>query len=566
MIDLTANPIFASAASAVTDGTAPNTTANGSTMVIGDEDGANGYYAALRFDLSSLAALEVTELILKLTVAASNTPGVSFQIFLANFGASISEADYVRTIANMLEDKSNAFRIPLATIVVEDVALASGTVIRQAIPTHAIKEDDDFLDILILPVPTGSLGATDLFTIHGPAAVANGNKPQLEGKAYTRAELNDPSISASTRCPETGDAVMAIGFELEPQYGVPMKPRIGLMTTNYTLAGRPRNLTSNAKTRDRSKPVMQAAGRDHSEGNVSFEMTPESWLALLRGMFSLMSTTDEGVIDGTQTYEHIFLPSRQCDDASFTFWDAEAFEQVIHRGVKVSDYTINVPEDGIVTVDMGLMGLGAMRYDQNAAGENSENLLASSYATDRSQGLLSDRNVKTMLDAVEETSNMITSSSIAINRALEILHGQTGKREGSNIGAGKPTISANLDMYFATGEQCRAYYGVTHKQYPYKSFPAVVEQALSMEIVGPKGSAVQSILFEIPKMSYSVVDISQTDDQVVRLQASGTGNIDDMIESGLKITVRCSHPASFFNAGTEQITILPAGVDIVDIS
>ena len=565
-LDLTANPIFATAASAVIDGVALDTAANGATMAIGDEDGANGFWAALRFDVSSLDGYEVTDLILKLTLSASNTPGESFQVMLANFGASITEADYVRTVANMLEDKSNAFRIPLETIIVADVAVTSGTVIEVQIPSHAIKTDDNFIDILILPTATGALGATDLFTIHGPAAASDANKPQLNGAAYTREELNDPAISSSVRCPETGDAVMAVGFEIEPKYGVPMKSRIGLMTTNYTLAGRPRNLTSNAKTRDRTKPVMQAPGRDHSEGNVSFEMTPESWLALMRGMFSLMSTTDLGVIDGTQTYQHVFLPSRQCDDASFTFWDAEAFEQIIHRGVKIGDMTLTVPEDGIVTVDLGLMGLGAMRYDQNAAGEDSQHLLADSYATDRSQGLISDRNVTTMLDDVVETSNMITASTISITRALEILHGQTGKREGSNIAAGKPTIGVTLDMYFRTEEQCRAYYGVAHDQYPYKSYPSVIEQDLKMSIVGPKGSAVQEILIEVPKLSYSMVDISQTDDQVVRLQAQGTGNIDSSIESGIRVTVKCSHPASFFNAGAEQITVLPAGVPIVDIS
>jgi len=562
MIDLYASPIIADVASRVTDGTAPGTVAAGSSMALGGTAGANGNYALLRFDVSTLlaAGIKVWDLELELVVNGAVTPTAAFKVMAANFGATLTEADYSKIAADVLQDKSNAFRVDLKRIAASGVLVADGTRISLPIPTMYLKEADDFLDILIVTEAAGSPGAGGVIAFHGPTAATTGNRPRLTGLAYTRAEGFDPAASARGRCVKTGDAVMSAGIGMETTPGRAVKPDVGLLVNSYNIAPPVGVHTSNAFTRFKSKSVIQAPARVMTNGTMNMDLVIQSWVKLLMSMFTITSTTDLGVIDGTQVYEHVFDLADPCDTKTFTVYSVNGHEHVITPGAVISGMMFDIPTNGLITMGLDFMGLEPFKYDANAGGNAIlEYILSSGYSTDIEFAGLSDSQVTQTIDAIAETSIICEGGSISIVRAADPFLGETGMRGATLITPGKPEITGRMSTLFRDEDQCRAYWGVDHYQYPYKVENQIIYQALNLRIAGPLGATKQKIEFQMPKCGYTNIEIDQTEDRSIRASADYEAVVDSTLGGGIRMVCRNSHPASYYAPSTDYIKVLPVG-------
>lgn len=554
---MTSLTLLASALSAQSDGV--TTTANPAAFLIGGA--APNTHALIRFDTSGVPTAETvvrSELTVKVSAKGAGTvPDLA--VWGSDFGAAIANADYNKAEnlkpASLLDYRAFFSRILLSTAIVGD----TGTI---TLPTQIVRKGvGGVTDIELRPYVgdynTGTTGATDTISVHGPAAGTPADKPTLVIVSLTDAEL---IAENAYRFPGIG-AEAYLAFERETTRGVPVKGKYLVDLLSSDLDSDAMTIIGQSMRRERSAPVKIALGAAGAQGGFSAEATPERLWKLLLGMLKITATASLGSVTGSDgnpytVYEHTFKVATSAEIATFTFVQkgAESY-RFVYPGCVVDSFAISNGLDRAVEVAVSVMARDEWTYDENSAGNNDE------FVLDANNGY--DLNTQLSFVGVEiekggvVTDGTIQSFSFTINNNARARRGLRRHRGVRSHYVQKLMASIDYTMEFENENEMRKFLGITHRDFPYKAEMAVLFDNMKVKMAGPLGENVQEVTLELPRMMYTVIRKPMTGPEIVVLNCSAMGTFNNADSTNLIVKVKSTEAASAFEASTNKITVQP---------
>jgi hypothetical protein len=554
---MTQATLYPTALSGQSDGV--SFSANPATIVIGTD--APNEHGFLRFDTSPIPEAETivqSDFSVKLQAKGAGSPP-DIAVWGSDFGAAIAIADYNQA-ENLEPADLSAYRAFLTRILLGSNSVGDvGTI---TIPTQIIRKGvGGVCDLELRPYvgdySTGSTGATDSMTIHGPAAVSNDDKPKLVLTSLTDAEL---AVENNYRFPGVG-AEAYLGFERETTRGEPVKAKYLVDLLSSDLDSDALTIIGQSMRRERAAPVKIALGAAGAQGGFAAEATPEKCWKLLLSAMKITATASLGSQTGSDgnsytVYEHTFKVATSAEIATFTFVQkgAESY-RFVYPGCIIDSFAISNGLDRSVDIAVSLMARDEWTYDEASAGEDDE------YVLDANNGY--DLNTQLSFVGVEiEKGSIVTDGTIqsfnfTLNNNGRARRGLRRHRGVRSHYVQKLMASIDYTMEFENELEMRKFLGIRHRDFPYKAEMSVQFDTLKVKMAGPLGEDVQEVTIEMPKMMYTVIRKPISGPEIVVLQCSAMATFSSSDSTNLIMKVKSTEAASAFEASTNKITVRP---------
>lgn len=548
--------------------TASSIVSPAATWLIGSNVSTNGNHACLSFTDAAWATLASTndgvvkdaELFIK--VATSGTPSGGFDLWGATFAnpATISFAtDYGGAENNQVPLTNNAYRVKIHKIIAGGVALTAGQVVSCKIPSMLFAGRSHVM-LQIRPDVTGVPVATHAVEIHSPTAVSPSGRPTLTVTYGTKADYLDPESGFRTL--HTGsNSFMAIGVEELP--GVPVKPNIILDVIDPTMTPVPQQIVSPARNRSRISPSKMSVGRIRVSGGASIVLTPERWFPLLLTQYKLASTTNEGLIDGVQVYEHTFKVGQPEDTKTLTVLLRKGNIYELYTGCRVANLNFSITQDDAVTASFDIFAKAVFIYDEmSAGGDDLPFILGATAAEDSDENsFYTFIHAYVDIDGNTVEAECIRTISLGVGQNVYEKTGLSRRREVQGHYLGGVSASIDVERYFVNEADLFRVMGHEAWGFPLAGKKQLVQQNYEVLLESPRyndsGTSVQSIRFVMPIVQWAQVTTTNPRDEAIMLTQQGAVLKDDALGTNFRIIVRNSHPASFFDPLTDRVTVIP---------
>lgn len=561
MTDFETTPIYADTASRQSDGTGGGTSGGaslGTRMIVGTNVGANGYHLMLRFLTGAVipSAETIVKSKLRLNVATANTPSCGVYTWASEFGTTVDENDYNKAASNVYEGGTvGTLRVKLKKIVVASVALSLNQLLETPVPSRFIQKGGSLKsDFEVRPDVVGVPLAGDTITIYGPSEVTLPlNKPRLAGVSLTDTELRSQN---AYRFPAIGaETYLAIGIETTA--GVAVKPYVLMDIRSSTMDNLAENIPSQSLTSQRVRPRKIAIGREGAGGDFVFELTPEKWDLLLRGMLKKISTSGP---DANGVYTHVFKVCQSSEIAFYTVLQKMGAFRQLYPGCALAGLSFDCSLDELVTATASFAGRSEYEYADDSMDTNDGYVLGSTAAYDSvANGLYSFVGGLVEIDGGSADARCIRSASVSMRQTVNEKRGLTRQRYIQGHYALGMSVEINFSMYFEHEQQLRKFLGVSHRDFPFAAEKSIQFQAVKVRFEGSLGAAKQELILEMPKLVYTVVRKPLNNEDAIMLDASAVALFDESSSSNLIVTLLNSEPGTTWDPSTDYITVLPAG-------
>lgn len=570
-------PTTATNVSGTVDGTAAYPAAGAATFILGSNTGAAApnRHVHLRFDLSSVAAIgvdvgKIWGAILFVKLNAKGGSGCDIGVWGSEFGASMTNADY-----NGDESNASPVRQFIGTILTSSAS--PGDVGYLYIPSRFISTSTGGVCDLELRPANGAtydydvtvLG--DTMTIDGSTAAGSGytitptidglspasnpadDKPRLMVLHYTSAEL-----AARAACKPAISEDSYVAFDLQNGCLNEVKADTYLDLLSSSLDSNAENLISDSIRQERVSPVKYAPGGTAAGGDVSFHMTPEKCTKLLLGFLKQtaisgpVSTTYNGV--SYDVYTRTWKPAQTREVPYFTFVQKiEDNNKEVYKSCMLDTFTLSVGTNNLLTGSISLLAEEVSTYDEYAAGENDEYIIASDAAYDTYAPMSF---VGGQIEKNSALFEKITNLTISFSNNTSPTRVIRRKRGPKHIFPGKMTVAVSFDMYFEDLDEVRKYLGVNHTKFPFKARREITLDEMDFKFAGELKEDVQEISFNFPKMMYQVISKGIAGNGPIILSATAICAYDSSSGGNVVVTVKNTEEAADFAVSTNKITVL----------
>lgn len=544
-------------------------TAGGGPYTMG---GSGNSLIALRFQTATGITGGATEKIkrCKLAVKVSGTfdVGCSADAWIADYGAAITNADYAAfgsRVATYPTTGSAAFA-KLKEIF--DNTATTDDVFIIAVPPRYINRNaslnSGYTDIELRSNAVIS-GNNETTSIYGSGATGN---ITLSFDAYGTASFVSgqiPTLTIVTLSPadeidenEYNEIAVRDGsyvaFDIEDDRGFPVKGKYQLDFIDTDLDGGTENLFSEAAQANRQRPGKSTTGREGAAGSVSFHLTPENWMKLLRGWFKVSSTT------GSDPYTHTLVPASYKEVPAFTFVRKFGNNGMrnVYRGCSLSTLTIEAGFNQLVRGSLSVMGRQEFNYTlPDAYGDDDEYILNSAAGYD-TNAPLSFNGAEVYIDSVVNYGT-IPRFSLTFNNGVSEIEGLRRRRDITGHIIGGFTANVAFDIYFENDVLLRNFAAQAGLGDPWKAGTTITFNRIDLKLAGPDGASTQELVFTFEKLMVQTIRKPiGTAEGGILLPVAGLATLgNNSVNNIATVTVLNSHPASFWNASTDVITVLP---------
>lgn len=551
---------------------------NALTAIIGE---ATNRQAVLSFDTSAIGTTDkIHEAFIYVEVKAKgagfNTATKFVELWASDFGASVTTADHNLPQRNHDTSTSNPRRVRIGRYILHTAAVDS--VHKIQIPSRFINRDGNS-DFELRFVSDTILGATDSLTIAGAASVSGSyvidpienpsgemiagltttdERPRLVMLYYTPAEydaLPDPCIPSV-------DSESWVGFGIEQFCGYPVKIDRFFDATSTDIDTFAQNLASNTIRPERTAITKMAIGREGAGGGIAFQMTPEKWTGLLRGMFKITNSSS-ATVNSQQVWTHEFKIAQTREIRFFTLGAKKSQEYyAIFPGSILDSLNMSLSLDSFVECSASFLSRTAHHYNTYSVGINEAYIRSATAGYDPDVPLSFTGAQLTLNGRVAET---IDSVSIGFsNNAGEIRTLVRNTRGVKQHFPGKLTASISFSMFFEDFDVLRKFLGDDGIDFPFSAKRSIQFDSFEVSLAGPDGEAMQEIKILFPRMSYTVTRLPlENTGGPIMLSAEAEATLDPAQGTSVVVTVKNSEPASAFAPSSDTLTVLPDGAKLL---
>jgi hypothetical protein len=553
---------------------AGSVTAGGGPYTIG---GVNNSLVALRFQTATGVFGGATEKIKRcrfnIKIAGVTSGGCNADVWAADYGAAITVADYAALGARVTTyPTSGSAAFARLKEIFDNTAVANDS-FSVAFPPRFVNRDTGlnggYTDIEIRS-NTAISGSNETTTIYGSSATGNIGIAYGEDGTPTITGGEIPTLVITTLTPseeidenEFNEIAVRDGsyvaFDIETTRGFPVKAKHMLDFVDTDLDGGTENLFSEAVQSNRQRPGKSTTGREGAGGSVSFHLTPEVWVKLLRGWFKVSSTTGAG------PYTHTLVPASFKEVPAFTFVRkfGNSGMRNVYRGCSLGTLTVDAGFNQIVRGSLSVMGRQEFNYMlPDAYGDADEYILNSAAGYDNN-ATLSFNGAEVHIDSVVNYGT-IPRFSLTLNNGISEIEGLRRRRDITGHIIGGFTANVSFDIYFENDVLLRNFAAQAGLDDPWKAGTTITFNRIDFKLEGPDGAAAQEIVFTFEKLMVQTIrkPIGTSEGGII-LPVAGLATLgNNAISNIATITVLNDHPASFWDASTDEIVVVPAGTQL----
>jgi hypothetical protein len=483
---------------------------------------------------------------------------INVDLWAKNFGAAVTNADYVPYSATMLANQvpAKSFSVDFLVFIKQlfnSATVAAAQVVTQPIPTIYLNADTTvnagFTDFLLTPGAGFTAGATAHVTIEGTASV---DTPVLAVKTASVQDLINDDVTERT---QAIGAESYLAFGVEGTEGKPVKGAVYLDLVSSDFDANATNIQSMAIKGNRIGSGKMAVGAAMPGGTARFNITPNKWITLLAGF---MGTPTNTVVNGAYRTETL-KPAKNADLFSFTFIEKVGNIRRVFPGTKISSMAISVDMDAIIDASVTLASVDAFHYTDNDAGTADEFLMLSSAGYDtQANGLYSFTGASVAVEGVDDKSKF-QNFSLTLDNMLNNRRSLNGRRTPAGHYTTDFQATVTFDLFFQDEIQLKNYMGALNKNGTWKPGKKIVYQNVSLTLLGEDCDNHQ-LVFNFPKLAYTTATVNVPGNEGIVIRCSATAMLSDADNTNVTMTVKHSNGATTWNKTTalrDQITVVP---------